>query len=220
MSTDTRKVWSIDDIQTAMRANGSHWWNPDTMRFFGTRVCGPAWNGPGGVYFVTSEKPPHGARAYTVRQYKPETYDVDTVGELCGYKCRDTAIRAARKAAGADDHRNEHFQPVTDFDQFLYNLARHGCANVRPSQARELIRLGKRHAKLMEDHCNGRELYDADGEPLAVLRRNRQQIDSVCAAIGCKALYQGDPRGVTVKLILSDGFANDWGKEGLCVPGA
>lgn len=32
--------------------------------------------------------------------------------------------------------------------------------------------------------------------------------------------FQGDPRGCTVKLVMYDGRSDDWGREGLCVPGA
>ena len=212
------KIWTINDIQTAMRVRGSHWWDPDTMRSFGCRICGPAWNGPGGVYFVSSEKPPHGPREYTIRQFLPDTADIRTAGAFMECATRATAISRARRLAGADNHRNEHFQPVNDFDQFLHDLAMHGCPTVRQSQARDLIRLSKRHHKLMEDCCNGREIYGDDDEPLPPLRRVRKGIGDICSVIGCKPLFSGDPRGCTVKLILPDGFANDWGQEGLCVP--
>ena len=35
-----------------------------------------------------------------------------------------------------------------------------------------------------------------------------------------KADLNGDPRGATVKLILPDGRFDDWGGEGICVPGS
>ncbi len=221
------KVWTLNEIQSTMRADGSHWWDPGTMRFFGTRLCGPAWNGPNGVFFVTSEQPPHGARGYTIRQFVPpdgpivagENCTINTVGEVCGYSNRETAIRNARKLAGASDHHNEHFQPVNDFEQFLWSLARHGCPSITATEARRIVRLANRHQRLMVDFCNGREMYGADDEPLPPLRRCREELTRLAVSIGCKGVaFSGDPRGCTVKLQLKDGHTDDWGKEGFCVP--
>jgi hypothetical protein len=172
------------------------------------------------VFFVTSEKPPHGNRGYTIRHFNPETCDIDTVGELCGYSNRETAIRNARKMAGAADHRSENFQPVTDFDVFLRALAVHGFSGVTASCARQLIRLGKRHNHKMVDYCNGRDIYDADGEPLPALRRLRANIEAEAARAGAAVVFSGDPRGCTVKLQFEDGHTNDFCGEGYCVPGA
>lgn len=32
--------------------------------------------------------------------------------------------------------------------------------------------------------------------------------------------FGGDPRGATVKLVMRDGRTDDWGAEGICVPGS
>lgn len=74
----TATTWTINDIKAAVRATGSHWFDPDTMRFFGTRVSETVYQGSGGVYFVTSEKPPHGPRQCTVRRFNPDTADIAT----------------------------------------------------------------------------------------------------------------------------------------------
>ena len=50
----TEMTYSINQIQEDMRDEGSHWWDPDTMRFFGTKVVSGVWEGPGGIYFITS----------------------------------------------------------------------------------------------------------------------------------------------------------------------
>jgi len=219
--SETKRIWSVNNIQTAMFARGSHWWDADSMRFFGTRVCGPAWNGPNGVFFVTSEKPPHGDRGYTIRQFDQESCELNTVGELCGYSNRETAVLNARKMAGADDHRSEDFQPVTDFDVFLRALAVHGTSSVTASCARQLIRLGKRHNRKMVDYCNGVDIYDADGEPLPALKRLRANIEGEARRAGAAGVvFSGDPRGCTVKLQFSDGERNDWAGDGYCIPGA
>lgn len=41
---------------------GRHWFDRDSMRFFGTRLAATAYSADAGAsaYFVTSERPPHG----------------------------------------------------------------------------------------------------------------------------------------------------------------
>lgn len=41
---------------------------------------------------------------------------------------------------------------------------------------------------------------------------------ALCESVGCRVVFQGDPRENTVKIVCLDGFTNDWGGEGLCVP--
>jgi len=40
-----------------------------------------------------------------------------------------------------------------------------------------------------------------------------------CASFGALAILGGDPRGCVVKIKVPDGFTNDFGNEGICVPG-
>lgn len=101
-ATWTEDIYSVDDIRRAMDRAGSHWWDADTMRFFGTRAGSRLYTGPGGAYFVTSEQPPHGPRAYTVRRFVAETCSIETVGDFGGYATRAAAHRAARTAAKGD----------------------------------------------------------------------------------------------------------------------
>ncbi|MHC4322695.1 MAG: DUF7447 family protein [Planctomycetota bacterium] len=59
-----------------------HWFDPDTMRFFRSRI-GKARKCKNGVwFFVSSEKPPHGKRKYSVRKMELDG-DINTVGEFC-----------------------------------------------------------------------------------------------------------------------------------------
>ncbi len=76
--------YTINKIQNEMNASGSHWWDRDTMRSFKCRVAEQVYEGPGGIYFVTSEKSwgEDAKREYSVRQYHPATHDIDTVGEF------------------------------------------------------------------------------------------------------------------------------------------
>ena len=82
---------------------GRHWFDADTMRFFRCRLASYGYQAADGkVYFVSSEKN-HGMggpykRRYTVRVLV-KLGTVDTVGEFQAYATRDTADRAARKAA-------------------------------------------------------------------------------------------------------------------------
>ena len=77
------------------------------MRFFRSRVAELAYQGPGGTYFVSSERfvASNGytpGRAYSVRRFDPDTGSVDTVGAFQAYAHRSTADRRARKLARGD----------------------------------------------------------------------------------------------------------------------
>lgn len=77
---------------------GRHWFDDDTMKFFGTKLPQYGYHGPGGTYFVTSEKPPHGTRMYSVRQLVGPG-DLDTIGEFCSMTSAAARILARRCAA-------------------------------------------------------------------------------------------------------------------------
>ena len=88
---------SISEIKEANRRFGNHWFDTDTMRFFGTRVHSQVY---AGKYFVTSEYRGFGdyERAYTVREAR-EDGSIDTVGDFLGYETRAEAHAAARELA-------------------------------------------------------------------------------------------------------------------------
>jgi hypothetical protein len=79
-------MWNITAIKAANKANGGHWFERSTLRFFNSRILAKVYQGPGGIYFVSSEQfvGSQGAapRKFTVRQFDPKTGDVDTVGEF------------------------------------------------------------------------------------------------------------------------------------------
>jgi len=81
-----------------------HWFDADTLRFFKSRLASYGYRGPGGTFFVSSEKPPHGPRAYTVRQLVGPG-KIKTVGEFCEIKTRATADRRAKALAKWVDER-------------------------------------------------------------------------------------------------------------------
>ncbi len=91
--------WTLDDIRRAMNAAGSPWWEPSSMRFFDTRAL-RVHQGAGGIFLVTSEKPPYGPRRASVRHYDPATNRITTVEPFCAMSTRGAHQLAARLAAG------------------------------------------------------------------------------------------------------------------------
>lgn len=212
------KIWTINDIKTAVRVRGSHWFDPDTMRFFKTRVLEGVYQGEGGIYFVTSERGPNELRRYSVRKFAPETADISTVGDF-NTMTRNAAIKLAKESAGPGlTAAMDEYKPVSVAEQFLADLRAHGCKATR-DDARRLRTLATRHHRMMEEYCNGREMYDAEGEPIKPLARLRDHITRLCKLIGVAGVvFSGDPRGATVKLVFSDKETNDFGGEGWIVP--
>lgn len=113
----TAPLYSADDIRRASHDAGSHFFDPDTMRGFGSRLLEPVYLAAGGgrSYFVTSERDRPfdsfpgawgGARRYTVRVIAwagAQTIDEPTGGAgFGGYASRSGAVNAARRFALAD----------------------------------------------------------------------------------------------------------------------
>ena len=90
---------TIESIKAANKAAGLFWFEPDTLRFFRSRIGTRVHQGPGGVYFVTSERftspRGNGPRLFSVRRAYPDG-SIDTVGDFQAYK---TARQAASAAA-------------------------------------------------------------------------------------------------------------------------
>ena len=94
-------TYTINKIQEEVSASGSHWFDRDSMRFFKTRIEPQVYQGPGGIYFVTSEKGPSEVRLFSVRQYRPSRCNIDTVGEFNNLS-RAEAHRIAQRLALTD----------------------------------------------------------------------------------------------------------------------
>lgn len=60
---------TIEQIKSANAAAGFHFFEPDTLRFFRSRIGSKVY---GGRFFVTSEEGPSGGRRYTVREALPD----------------------------------------------------------------------------------------------------------------------------------------------------
>lgn len=88
-------IANLDDAISRNRARGHHWFDPDTRRFFRSRVG--AWQPAtdGSLLFVSSEAPPSGDRRYTLRRVARDGA-VSTVGEFLAYPTRVAALRALR----------------------------------------------------------------------------------------------------------------------------
>jgi hypothetical protein len=59
----------IEQVKEIVRRTGSHFFEPDTMRFFKSRVSSKVYPTPNGAFFVTSERfNDTTPRTYTVRR--------------------------------------------------------------------------------------------------------------------------------------------------------
>jgi hypothetical protein len=95
-------MFSIGAIMRANAETGSHFFDRDTMRFFGSRVLDGV---IGGRFFITGERSgfDHGSpRMYTVREFMPDG-SIETVGDFNGYASPAAARRAARELAKSDE---------------------------------------------------------------------------------------------------------------------
>jgi hypothetical protein len=90
--------------------------------------------------------------------------------------------------------------------------------------AEKLMRYGATLGRIAENQCNGYQTYDFKWDERAAARdaakeeRIQKKVTELCALFGCVPIFQGDPRGNTLKIACGDGFTNDWGKEGISVP--
>ena len=104
-------AWTISQIRRANERSGSYFFSPGAMRFFRSRIGRRVFEGPGGVYFVTSEQfvynDPRGGgsqvhpRKYSVKKFDPATGEVDAVVEFQEFSTSEAAARRARVLATA-----------------------------------------------------------------------------------------------------------------------
>jgi len=102
----------LSDIRAANRAAGLHFFDPESMRFFWSKIENTIHEGVGGIFFVTSEQmrgDPHlgvaeQPRRWTVRQFDPESGTVETADgfKFQQFNTSSKAHDAARRAAA--DH--------------------------------------------------------------------------------------------------------------------
>lgn len=99
------KRLSIADIKRTNAAAGQHWFEPGALRFFNSKVLPTVYQGPGGVYFVTSERyDDRQPLRFSVRKAIDGGKRIDTVGEFQAHADAASAVRVAKlRAAGATD---------------------------------------------------------------------------------------------------------------------
>jgi hypothetical protein len=119
--------------------------------------------------------------------------------------------------------------------EFIHLMMKHTTVPEGEAQraALKLLRYGATYSRIQEFECNApdarygqdeynkrmQECWDRERERLEKREaRITEQMKELCKAIGCEVILQGDPRGSTVKIRVPDGFTNDWGREGICVP--
>ena len=97
---------TIDDIKTANKVRHHHFFDPETIRFFNSRTLPEVYSGPGGIFFVTSERVDTGPRFYKVRHFYPDTGGITTCGidlaARLGLDTKAEAVAAATAAAAGD----------------------------------------------------------------------------------------------------------------------
>ncbi len=88
--------YSIEEIIETNKRAYMHFFEPATLRFFNSRVGSDVFSGPGGIFFITSERfNRESRRMYTVRQFDPCTGDVSTVKGFQKFLSRNAALRTA-----------------------------------------------------------------------------------------------------------------------------
>ena len=116
-----------------------------------------------------------------------------------------------------------------EFIQLIYEHSPHQWQGADPPMfiqrcAEKIMRYGATLGRLAEELCNGYQDCQGnwDQERTQAAERKQERIEAKTQAtateIGGRCLFQGDPRGATVKIIFPDGYTNDWGHTGICVP--
>ena len=97
--------------------------------------------------------------------------------------------------------------------EFVFAMAKHANATTL-RECRLLMRQAATLQRLAETACN-RELTERE-----IRRQEKIQMDliAILAPHDCEATFSGDPRGCVVKIQVPDGYTNDFGNEGICVP--
>lgn len=118
--------------------------------------------------------------------------------------------------------------------EFAYLMAKHSTATLRDIEA--LLRYGATYNRIATDMLNGPDYSkcrnDAERNHVSKVwqeyqdtlpvkqSRIKMKIHKILGTFNASARFQNDARGCTVKIAVPDGYTNDWGKEGICVPTA
>lgn len=92
--------WTLSAIRSCNRDSGHHWFDRKTMKFFDSRIERSVYQGPGGIFFVSSEKFGESApREFSVRKFNPKDCSVDKVRTVDPSTSKYNAIDAAKALA-------------------------------------------------------------------------------------------------------------------------
>lgn len=99
-----------------------------------------------------------------------------------------------------------------DRAEFMFLIGRH--STISWGNARGIMRYAATLARLAEKQCN---------EPWTERDQRKQDrikgmVEQLCKIHGTMPRFSNDPRGAVVKIAVPDGYTNDWGREGICVP--
>lgn len=96
----TDRYVDVACLERANRDGGYHFFDADTLRYFGSRLPSHGYQGSGEVYFVTSERRPRSndARGWTVRVMHANG-STDDIGGFQAYGSSKAADRAAQRLA-------------------------------------------------------------------------------------------------------------------------
>jgi hypothetical protein len=95
-----------------------------------------------------------------------------------------------------------------------------------------ICRLAATYKRLQENACNGYQDWQGNWDEAATKRAEKKEsrieehIKTLCLELPTidgkhiEPVFGGDPRGATIKLKMPDGRTDDWGREGICVPGS
>jgi len=86
--------YTLAQVKEANIASGHHWFDRDSMRFFGSKILGGL---IAGQYFISSEQPPYGPRKYSIRKVKNAQGHIGTISEFCQYGTARAARAALKK---------------------------------------------------------------------------------------------------------------------------
>ncbi len=100
-----KTYYTIEDIERRNKEVGQHFFDADTKRFFSSRISETVYQGPGGIFIVTSEQF-QGTTHTEPRKYTPRKFDWESGsfqhfdGEPEFNTCsKSVAHRIARQAA-------------------------------------------------------------------------------------------------------------------------
>ena len=85
---------NITEVKKANKENGQHFFDRNTLAFFGSKVYPDLYTVAGRQFFVTSEDNFNRTeKGYTIREAMPDG-DIETIGDFLQYATKEQAIFA------------------------------------------------------------------------------------------------------------------------------